>query len=150
MSFTDVSDQIKILLEDFEVKDLPNIPNLNGIFEQSELTFAIVNGSVEGNYLNLSVNISVASPLRYNDDDENNYLTSDQKRSLDSVVFGIIYKLHRRKLKGCGTMVLQSFENFTPESGKWRSLLTFLVPFYLKFEGSDTEQCLTSLAGSPQ
>jgi hypothetical protein len=148
MSFTDVTEQIKTLLEDFEVKDLPNIPNLNGVFEQSELTFAIVNGSVEGEYLNLSVNVSVASPLRY--DDENNFLTSDQKRSLDSVVFGIIYKLHRRKLKGCGMMVLQSFENFTPESGKWRSLLTFLVPFYLKFEGNDTEQCLTFLAGSPQ
>lgn len=140
--FTAVTDQVKALLDEFEVYDLPNIPNINGVFEQSVITFAIVSGSVSGDYLNLSLNVSVASTLRY-DDSDNNYqcLTSEQKQSLDYLVSGVIYKLHRKKLKGCGLMVLESFENFTPESGKWRSLLSFTIPLYIIYQGNDTEDC---------
>lgn len=143
MSFSSVTDQIKQLLDDFEVKDLPNIPNLNGVFEQSEITFAIVSGSVDGEYLNLSLNVSVASDLRVDAGASSGCI--EQKRSLDSIAFGVIYKLHRKKLKGCGLMVLESFENFTPESGKWRSLLTFTIPFYIIYEGIDREDCFVNL-----
>lgn len=143
MSFADIADQIKSLLDEFEVKDLPNIPNLNGVFEQSELTFAIISGSVSGEYLNLVLNVSVASELRVDAGVSSN--SSQQKRSLDSIVYGVIYKLHRKKLKGCGLMVLESFENFTPESGKWRSLLTFTIPYYIVYEGQDKEDCFNNL-----
>ena len=143
MSFLNVTNQIKELLDEFEVKDLPNIPNLNGVFEQSELTFAIVNGSVNGDYLNLSLNVSVASDLRV--DAGVGASSIEQKRSLDSIAFGVIYKLHKKKLKGCGLMVLESFENFTPDSGKWRCLLTFTIPFYIIYEGNDKEECFTNL-----
>jgi hypothetical protein len=133
MSFTIVSEQIKLLLDEFEVKDLPNLPNIAGIFEQSELTFAIVSGSVDGEYLNLSLNVSVACQLRFDAGDDS-CPSYEERKNLDSIVFGVIYKLHRKKLIGCGLMRLQQFENFTPESGKWRSLLTFEVPLYLKYE----------------
>jgi hypothetical protein len=125
MSFTAITEQIADILQDYKIYDLPNQPNLGGIINQSEITYAIVSGSVNGEYLNLSLNVSIASDMRHGDDDITN------KKSLDVLVFDIIYKLHRTKLKGCGLTKLNNFENFTPESGKWRSLLTFTIPLFL-------------------
>ena len=108
------------LLKNFEVHDLPNKPNIRGIFNSSDITIAISNGvrsSIKG-FITLTIQISVASSERL-------VSTVDEENSLYELIELLLNNLEDKKLKNSGHLQIQSFENLIPESGKWRAILVF-------------------------
>lgn len=142
MEIIELNGRIAELLKDFEVKDLPNNPNLNGIFEQTDITFAVISGqrADNSNYITIKLNVSIAATLRTKQ--EQNSYTDEDEKNLYGLMTAVVHKLQKKKIVGGGLIRLLSFENFTPESGKWRSLLTFDVDLPIQSEVDEHEDCI--------
>lgn len=145
MNIKQLDDDITNLLADFEVRTLPNLPNIGGIIEQSNITFAIVSGGiVDNNIIKVRVNISISATFRKDyTPTQTNYSSSEQS-TLYGLLQAIIFKLHKQKVTNGGFIQLVSFENFTPDSGKWRNLISFDVDLPIETE-KDSNNCLTIL-----
>lgn len=133
MNLKYVSETVLTTLIDYEVKDLPNQPNLNGVIEQSDITFAIISGQRNNDNATIKVviNVSISATFRIKND-------RDDQQHLYGLMRGVINKLHNRKVPNNGGLIkLLNFENYAPESGKWRSLLTFEVDIYIENEKDD-------------
>jgi len=132
----EINKNLLSLLSDFNVIDLPNIPNVSGVFEQTDISFAIVSGEAQKDHLNTVVKISVAAERRTVSEEAGGgcgYIT-EEKANLYTLVSRLIFRLHNKKLPGCGLLKINSFECFTPDSGKWRAILTFSIPWYFDYE----------------
>lgn len=132
MNLTDLNEQILIFLEDLNVKDLPRLPNLNGVFSQTDITVAIVSGQKLTNVrdaIEVTFNVSVSATARIPDKEN----TFDEETNLYQLVQLVIEKLEKKKVRNGGLIRLSTFENFTPDSGKWRSLLSFTVQMSIDF-----------------
>jgi hypothetical protein len=141
MDLISISNRIQELLTDYEVKDLPNTPNLNGVFEQTDITYAIVSGQRNSDTpasIIININVSIAAIFRV----ENQI---DEQKSLYGLMRGVTFKLHKQKVPNGKLLKLLSFENFTPESGKWRTLLTFDVQVDIENEKDENDDCLEGL-----
>lgn len=129
MNLKEISANIFNLLEEFEVIDLPNYPNVVGIFNESTTTFVIDSGSFEidgSQYLmNLSLKISLSSSSRIDDTDFT---------SLYTLISLIIQKLFKKILPNCRAINDPGFEIVSPESGAWKALLTFNIPAYIYYD----------------
>lgn len=138
MDLQGLNNRINELLTTFEYKDLPNYPNLNGVFNSTNITFAIISGqtTTDPDFINVKINFSIASQKRIKDennpDDENLY----------NLVQLLTYKLQKQKVAKGTLLRLSSFENFTPESGLWRSLLTFYCDIPILSEKDDDDYCV--------
>lgn len=123
MNLNIVNIQLGELLEEFNAKDLPNYPNIKGAFNQTSVTFAIADGERTDNtrvgFITININVSIAAELRKDDESE--------KVNLYGLMDAVTNKLENKKIKYGGRLELQNFENFTPDSGMWRSLLVFSV-----------------------
>lgn len=138
MDITKVNLKIKELLTEFESKDLPKLPNLNGIFDTTDITYAVISGQTltnDINIINVKFNVSIAATIRMIEDD------TEEIKNLYGLMSAVVYKLQKQKVKDGGLIRLTGFENFTPESGKWRSLLTFDVDIAIVAE-KDFINCL--------
>jgi hypothetical protein len=143
MNLTSLNLKISELLAFFQVRDLPYLPNLNGIFESTDITYALVSGQRLGDdrdYVTIKINVSVAATLRMSEQ------PLEDEKNLYGLVSAVIYQLQKKKVEAGGLIRFLSFENFTPESGKWRSLLTFEVDIPIQSE-VDFNGCLTILEG---
>jgi hypothetical protein len=143
MNLSGLNNKITELLSDFQYKDLPNLPNLNGLIESSDITSAIISGNrIDRDIINVKINISVSATFRTNPiKDICNYTDKEQK-NLYSLIYAVVHKLQKRGVDGGGTLTLSSFENYTPESGKWRSLITFEVPMAIDSEIDENDNCI--------
>lgn len=147
MNLKQLDEDITNLLKDFEVRELPNLPNLNGVIEQSDVTFAIISGSiVDKNVIKIRINISLSAIFRKDVTPPHqpcNYSNYEQT-TLYGLLQAVVYKLQKQKVKEGGYLELVSFENFTPDSGKWRNLISFDVDIPIIAE-KDFNNCLTLL-----
>lgn len=111
---------IGALLTNFNTKGLPNLPNIAGIFNQSDISYAIVKGeaTASGNFCEVTFQISASKSDR---------IDTGDNTSLYDLIQGIVFTLNKIKYPSGGLINLESFELFTPESGKWRALLDFNV-----------------------
>lgn len=117
MKLKDLDIFIGNLLTGFDTKPLPDLPNISGIFNQSDISYAIINGDAETNdFCNVTFQISVSKVSRI-----------DDTNSLYDLIYAIIYQLNKVKYPNGGLIKFLSFELFTPESGKWRALVNFQV-----------------------
>jgi hypothetical protein len=62
---------------------------------------------------------------------------------LESLISVILWTLRGAVIPGCKQIIFNDFEKFVPDSGKWRSILTFTIPAYItdlptKANGNDT------------
>lgn len=107
------------LLVDFDTKSLPNLPNISGIFNQSDISYALIKGESDNanNYCDVNFQISVSKESRID----------NESSSLYDLVYAVIYQLNKKKYPNGGLIKFTSFELFTPDSGKWRALLDFQV-----------------------
>lgn len=132
-----VNQYIKNLLLPLDVKELPNNPNVSGVFEQTDITYAIKSGKyLDTGYVELTLNVSVAAERRTSVDEQ------DEKKSLDDLTFSVVKCLHNKKIPNCKVIRLNEFENFTPDSGKWRTLISFTIPYNLMSDIDVDENCL--------
>jgi len=108
------------LLTDFDTKSLPNLPNISGIFNQCDISYAIIKGESDNanNYCDVNFQVSVSKESRITDIDDD---------SLYDLIHAVIYQLNKKKYPDGGLIKFTSFELFTPDSGKWRALLDFQV-----------------------
>lgn len=128
MDLNILSSTIRDSLVALNAKDLPNLPNLGGVFEQTDITYAIVSGQrIDTNTINIKFNVSIAATFRTRELDESNYYTEAEEKNLYSLIYQVVYILQKKKSVSGGLVRLLSFELFTPESGKWRGLLAFDV-----------------------
>lgn len=107
------------LLTDFDTKSLPNLPNISGIFNQSDISYAIIKGETDNanNYCDVNFQISISKESRID----------DESSSLYDLIYAVIYQINKKKYPNGGLLKFTSFELFTPDSGKWRALLDFQV-----------------------
>lgn len=130
MNLKEISLDIYNLLEEFKVVDLPNYPNVAGLFNQSTTTFVIDSGSYESDgteyLMNLTLKISVAS--------ENRIVDTEESSSLYTLISLILQKIFKKIIKNCRPIDNPTFEITTPESGAWKALLTFRIPAYLTYD----------------
>lgn len=126
MNLTAISENIQAILNILEAtKTLPNNPNIGGILEETTIVFAVTEGSYEmKNIVNLTLKVSLACQFR----DEPETLNAPVLNDLISLV---INTLHRKAIPFCKPMNLVKFENFTPDSGKWRAMIEFSIPAYM-------------------
>lgn len=138
-----LNDDIIRFLSTLNAKDLPNLPNITGIFEQTEITFAIVSGSKSDDsyFMDVKVNFSIAATVRKDNEIDSECFKESEKISLYNLVQDVIYKLHKRKVTGGKLLLITDFELFTPESGKWRALLSSQVSIPISSEVDNNENC---------
>jgi hypothetical protein len=145
MNIKQLDDDINNLLRDFEVKNLPNLPNIGGVFEQSDITFAIVSGAiVDVNIIKIRINISISATFRKDFSTPKSKYSSGEQSTLYGLLQAVIFKLQKQRVTNGGFLELVSFENFTPDSGKWRNLISFDVDIPIESE-KDSNNCLTLL-----
>ena len=127
MKLAEFNNLIEITLAELAVRDLPNSVNSEGIINQTNVTYAIASGKVSSdpNFLTVRLNISIAADYRRDNVEEKECLTYKEVISLYSLIERVTYLLHKTKIKGGSLIRLVGFENFTPESGKWRCLMNF-------------------------
>jgi hypothetical protein len=126
INLTTISDNIQTILESIqETKTLPNLPNIKGILNETTIVHVVSSGEYETpNLINLDLKVSLASEYREESEDES-------RKSINELISLIISVLHNRSLPQCKKIRFKKFEIFTPESGKWRSLLEFTIPMML-------------------
>lgn len=129
---------VRELLADFELKELANLPNAYGVYKQSEVALDIVEGQVNNDgitdeIIDLTLKVSIAT-IKLTTDKED-YDTAD--RDLETLISLIIKVVRKAVLPGTKRIRFESFQKFTPESGKHRCVLTFTIPAYItEFGGS--------------
>lgn len=126
MNLTAISENIQSILNVLEAtKTLPNNPNIGGILEETTIVFAITEGSYEMmGIVNLTLKVSLACQFR----EEPETLNAPVLNNLISLV---INTLHRKVIPFCKPMNLVKFENFTPDSGKWRAMIELTIPAHM-------------------
>lgn len=134
-TLSEINRAILGILEEFQVRELPNLPNILGVLEETTITFAVISGSVTDNKINLKCNISLASEFRTTSPEAGGcgYIEED-KLSLDELFTRVIYKIHKKKISGCEGIRVSDCEFFTPASGKWRALISITIPWYFDYE----------------
>lgn len=126
MNLTVISENIQSILNDLEAtKTLPNSPNIGGILEETTIVFAITEGNYEVmGIVNLSLKVSLACQFREEPETLNAPVLND-------LISQTINTLHRKSIPFCRPMNLVKFENFIPDSGKWRAMIEFLIPAHM-------------------
>lgn len=127
-----ITKSIAKLLVDFEMKELPNYPNLYGVYEQSQVIYEITEGEDDGlsfteDIINLTLKVSLACEQRTNKNDDFVSVEYD----LESLISYLIQKLRKAMIPGCKLIQFRNFQKFAPDSGKYRALLTFNIPAYI-------------------
>jgi hypothetical protein len=124
--FLDITEKLNRILKEFEVTELPNTPNIGGIIDESEISFVITSGEIDTedrDTISHRINISVSATMRKNVVDKAGVNCGDiEKFALYDLVEKVIFKVHKQY-----NFKFVNYEFFTPESGKWRSLLVFSV-----------------------
>lgn len=136
MDLSKITDDLKILMSEFQAKELPNQPNVLAVFQQSEIIYEITDGEVTTDNLiesiiNLRLKIAVASKTRTHEDD-------DTGKDLNTLISVLINKLRKKTLPNCKKITFNSFNKFTPESGLWKAVLNFTIQAYLDDDLEDT------------
>jgi hypothetical protein len=123
MNLNEISRHIGVHLESLQdTRTLPNAPNLGGSLNETSIVFIIQGGSFETpSLINLDLKVSIACDFREESQIED-------KRSLNELISLIISSTHNTTFPNCRKTQFSKFEIFTPDSGKWRSLIEFTVP----------------------
>jgi hypothetical protein len=130
-----INDRLSELLSELNINELPNMPNIGGIIEESEVTFVIVSGEKnkdKRDSVRHSINISLSATLRKEKlNDAGVICCKEDENTLYELIDKVIFSVHKQILSGHGQFLFVAYENFSPDSGKWRSLLKFTVETFI-------------------
>lgn len=143
MNLSEITDNLRVLMSEFQAKELPNYPNVLAVFQQSEIVYEITDGETATDNLiestiNLTLKIAVSSRTRTNDD-------NNSPRDLNTLISVLVNTLRKKNLPNCKNIRFNSFTKFTPESGLWRAILNFTIVAYL----DDDDVLFDFIEGSP-